>query len=82
MGIPTPTIKMMNSGSSKRGHSSKTDGGKKKTNTNYSYSVKPHPNNVKPMGNIYFEKPTYNVRAYGLGEFRVLEDEFIVDIMK
>jgi hypothetical protein len=66
-----------------RNSKGRVDGGKSsKRQKDYNYSVRPHPNHVKPMGNVYVDKPTYNVRAYGLGEFRVLEDEFIVDIMK
>ena len=47
----------------------------------YKYSVNPHPNNVKPQGNVYFSKYSYLARN-GLGGFKYLEEELLVDILK
>jgi hypothetical protein len=45
------------------------------------YSVTPHPNGVKPLGNIYFDNRG-NCRDTGLGNLAVLLDEIIIFILE
>lgn len=45
------------------------------------YYVAPHPNGVKPLGNLYFDDRGINIRNEGVGSLQILEDELILAIL-
>jgi len=40
-----------------------------------------HPNNLKPLGNAFFEADLVDCRSNGLGRLNILEDEVILEIL-
>jgi hypothetical protein len=49
--------------------------------SNRNFVVKPHPQGIKPMGNMFAEQVSFNRRDTGLGNLQMLEDQAIQAII-